>query len=308
MGDPESDRARVDRLLAELEEPASALLERHLTATKTWWPFEDVPFEDARRFEPGDAWDPGEYPLPEGVRSALVVNLLTEDNLPYYTNTLLGATPRQHALTEWSHRWTAEEWRHSAAIRDWILATRAVDPYVLERDRMVQMTGGIVPQAPNAAEMFAYVSFQELATQVAHRNTSRHLDRERLGKVVMSKVAGDEGLHHAFYRDLTAAALAIDPSLMVVSIQRQLRGFRMPGTGIPRFAHHEAAIAAAGIFDAEQFLTSVVDPTLAAWDLDHVEGLDAAAQQSLDKIHRNVDGLRRLAGAQRRRLEATSDS
>ena len=236
------------------------------------------------------------------MRSALIVNLLTEDNLPYYTTTLLGAVHADHPLSEWSRRWTAEEWRHSAAIRDWILATRAVDPYKLERDRMAQMSGGIVPISPTAAEMFAYVSFQELATQVAHRNTARHLDRERQGKMVMSKVAGDEGLHHAFYRDLVGAALQIDPSYMMVAIQRQLRGFRMPGQGIPGFAEHEIAIAMSGIFDAEQFLDAVVRPTIAYWNLDDIEGLDEAGETARDRIHKNVAGLERLARVHQRKM------
>jgi acyl-[acyl-carrier-protein] desaturase len=148
--------------------------------------------------------------------------------------------------------------------------------------------------------MFAYVSFQELATQVAHRNTGRHLDRERQGKLVMSKIAGDEGLHHAFYRDLVLAALAVDPSYMMIAIQRQLRHFKMPGQGIPDFAHHEVAIAEAGIFDASQFLEAVVRPTLEAWDIEAVTGLDDEGERAREKIRRNVDGLARLAAAQRR--------
>ena len=302
MRDPEDVRQRDERLIAELAEPATRLFERHLESTKTWYPFEDVPFQDARPFDPATPWDPAEYPLSDGVRSALVVNLLTEDNLPYYTNTLLNAVCSDHPLSEWSRRWTAEEWRHSAAIRDWILATRAVDPWRLERDRMIQMQGGIVPQAPCAAEMFAYVSFQELATQVAHRNTARHLDRERLGKMVMSKVAGDEGLHHAFYRDLVANAIQIDPNYLMVSIQKQLRNFQMPGTGIPGFAEHEIAIAMSGIFDVEQFLEAVVKPTLDSWNLQDVEGLDEQGETARDKIFKNVAGLERLASSHRRKL------
>jgi acyl-[acyl-carrier-protein] desaturase len=298
------DDHRDERLVHELAEPAAELFHRHLGATKTWYPFEDIPFDDARTVTADAKWSPDEYPLPEGVRSALLVNLLTEDNLPYYTNELLSNTPADHPLAQWSRRWTAEEWRHSAAMRDWMLATRAIDPYQLEDDRMIQMSGGEVPHAPTAAEMFAYVSFQELATQVAHRNTGRQLDRERQGKLVMSKIAGDEGLHHAFYRDLVVAALAIDPSYLMVAIQRQLRAFRMPGLGIPNFATHEIAIARAGIFDTTQFVDGVVRPTLAAWKLEAVEGLNDAGKRARDSIRRTVDALARLASNQSRLVAA----
>ena len=295
MGDVTLDLARDRALVAELAEPAAELYERHLSVTKQWYPFEDVPWDHATDFS-RDEWDEGVYPLSEGVRSAIIVNLLTEDNLPYYAHELLRSVPDDHPLREWSGRWTAEEWRHSAAMRDWVLATRALDPWRLEDDRMAQMSTGIVPRASTVAETLAYVSFQELATQVAHRNTSQALDRTLRGKKIMSQIAGDEGLHHAFYRDLAAAAIERDPDMMVVAIYRQLRGFHMPGTGIPGFAEHERIIADAGIFDAEQYLNQVVLPTLAAWRLDDLEGLGADAERARERIGRTVGALKRVAG------------
>ena len=285
------DRDR--RLVAELAEPAAELFERHLSVAKTWYPFEDVPWDRAADFS-RDEWDEGVYPLSDGVRSALIVNLLTEDNLPYYTHSLLAPIGDDHPLCEWSRRWTAEEWRHSAAMRDWILATRALDPWRLEDDRMVQMSTGIVPYSKTVANMLAYVSFQELATQVAHRNVGQSLDRTLRGKKIMSQIAGDEGLHHAFYRDLTGAAIARDPSAMLVAISSVLRGFKMPGQGIPGFAAHERVIAEAHIFDAEQFLHQVVQPTLAAWGIDELDGLDAEGERARARIARTVSALERV--------------
>jgi acyl-[acyl-carrier-protein] desaturase len=279
------------------------LFNRHLAASKQWYPFEDVPWDSAADFAE-EAWNAQQYPLSTGVQSAIIVNVLTEDNLPYYTHTLMSPIAPEHPLREWSRRWTAEEWRHSAAIRDWILATRAIDPYRLEDDRMVQMSKGEVPQSQSVAEMISYVSFQELATQVAHRNTGMALDKQKRGKKIMSKVAGDEGLHHAFYRDLVLAGLEIDPSTMVMAIQSELRTFKMPGTGIPGFDQHEVAIALAGIFGAQQFVDAVVKPTLGHWRIDELEGLSAEAEKAREKIFKNVAGLTRLAAAQKARIEA----
>ena len=152
--------------------------------------------------------------------------------------------------------------------------------------------------------MIAYVSFQELATQVAHRNTGQALDKTMRGKKIMSKVAGDEGLHHAFYRDLVLAALEIDPSTMVMAIQSELRNFKMPGTGIPGFTKHEEAIALAGIFGAQQFVEAVVKPTLSHWRIFDLEGLSAEADQAREKMVRNLAGLTRLAAAQQARIAA----
>jgi acyl-[acyl-carrier-protein] desaturase len=124
------------------------------------------------------------------------------------------------------------------------------------------------------------------------------------GKKIMSKVAGDEGLHHAFYRDLVLAALEIDPSTMVTAIQSELRKFKMPGTGIPGFTEHEEAIALAGIFGAQQFVDAVVKPTLSYWQIFELEGLSAGANQAREKMARNLTGLTRLAAAQQARIAA----
>ena len=146
MGNPVVEPAKDHALVEELAGPAAALFNRHLAASKQWYPFEDVPWDNAADFAE-EAWNAQQYPLSQGVQSAIIVNVLTEDNLPYYTHTLMSPISADHPLREWSRRWTAEEWRHSAAIRDWILATRAIDPYRLEDDRMVQMSKGQVPQS-----------------------------------------------------------------------------------------------------------------------------------------------------------------
>jgi acyl-[acyl-carrier-protein] desaturase len=49
--------------------------------------------------------------------------------------------------------------------------TRAVDPVQLERDRMLQMQHGYHSQDKTVPQVLAYVSFQELATRISHRNT-----------------------------------------------------------------------------------------------------------------------------------------
>ena len=102
---------------------------------------------------------------------------------------------------------------------------------------MHQGSGGGVPDSTSAADGLAYVSLQELATRIAHRNTGQHLN-DPAGTAIMSRVAADENLHYLFYRDLASTALEIDPSTMVLAIDRQVRNFAMPGTGIVDFEAH----------------------------------------------------------------------
>ena len=178
--------------------------------------------------------------FPTSLRSALFVNLLTEDNLPYYFQTIDRMFGAKGIWREWSHRWTAEEARHSIALRDFMTVTRMLDPRTLEDGRMSQMSGGQVPSRPRPSTGSCTSPCRSWPPASPTATPARAL-RERLpdhpageaGYELISRVAADENFHFLFYRDLTSAALEIAPSLVVPAIERQVREFEMPGTGIP---------------------------------------------------------------------------
>jgi acyl-[acyl-carrier-protein] desaturase len=295
-------------LLNDLAPTAEALLERHLDNAREWFPHELVPWSQGRDFEPGEAWDPEQAPMDEAVRSALFVNLLTEDNLPHYFRTIQTMFGFDHPWAAWARRWTAEEGRHSIVIRDYLTVTRSVDPVALERGRMAQVSLGEVPEPESIADLLVYVTVQELATRISHTNTGR-LVGDRRGREVMARVAGDEQLHHVFYRDLTTAALELDPSGMVLALEKQVREFAMPGTGIPDFGAHAKAIANAGIYDFASHSEHILEPVVRRhWGLETMEGLSPEAEEARARLIRHMDKVakvgRRMAA---RRAERSED-
>jgi acyl-[acyl-carrier-protein] desaturase len=277
---PEADK----RLVHELSATAEELIHQHDKVARTWDSQDVVPWENAVNYNPSFEWSPEIYPLEQGVRSALFVNELTEINLPYYTNTLLMHAPDNHPLVEWSRRWTSEEWRHSDAILNWIRLTGAYDPHEMETGRVAQMRSGDVPQPGSTAELICYTIMQELATAVAHRNTAKHLDKERGGRKILGIVAGDEMLHHRFYLELGKAALQIDPDTMMVAFKNQYLDFAMPGLSIPNFAEHAQAIARADIYSEKHFHEEVVMPVIKSLGLFAIEGLSSEAAQAQERI------------------------
>src|SRR6185369_15015089 len=102
---------------------------------------------------------------------ALQLNLLTEDNLPYYHLALAMAGQQDSAWGQWTRQWTAEEGRHAIVIRDYLTVTRSIDPVALERGRMQQVKAGETPQFDTPTAGLVYTTLQELATRIAHRNT-----------------------------------------------------------------------------------------------------------------------------------------
>jgi len=292
-------------LLHELAPEAERLLNRHLGTAKEWMPHEYVPWSQGRDFVPGEMWEETPESLPPAVRSALLLNLLTEDNLPYYTLHIDKMFGRDHPWAEWTRRWTAEEMRHAMVMRDWMIVTRAIDPVALERARMSQVSLGEVPEPPTAAEGMVYVALQELATRIAHANTGKHL-ADTAGEKVMKRVAADENLHYLFYRDTVTAALQVDPSTMVKAITAQVIGFEMPGTGIQDFKAHARIIANAGIYDIGIFLDQVLVPVVRNfWKIEQLGGLDVDAEQARDKVMRHLERLGKVvARYSERRAEA----
>ena len=267
-------------LLSEIAPDVERLYNRHLEAPRLWFPHEQIDWGSGENFN-DKAWSASDYPLADGVRSSIYVNLLTEDNLPYYTNTLLAHAPKGHPILDWNHQWTMEENRHSMVMRDWVHISRCIDPTLLEEGRRVQMHKGEVPTPDSMAELIAYVSFQERATQIAHRNTGAKLPKDdKMGRNVLALIAGDETKHYLFYRDLALAAFAIDPSTMMIAAAKQISNFAMPGTGIPSFTRHAVRIAREGIYGLGQFLKDVLDPVLSLWDVEHLAGLSAEAEKA----------------------------
>lgn len=282
-------RDLVDVLVPRVEQ----LYDRHLAATKSWMPHELIPWERAVESAPRGPWDPHRSTLPAGVASALVVNLLTEDNLPYYFETINRMFPNE-VWRVWARRWTAEEMRHAIVIRDYITVTHAVDLEALEVARMHQVSGGQVPQPESAVDALAYVALQELATRISHRNTGNLLDDEA-GYKVMARVAADENLHYLFYRDLVSAALEVDASATMLAIERQVRTFEMPGGGIPNFAAHAAAIAAAGIYDLALHHDQVLVPVvLRHWGIETIEGLSEEAELARERTVHHIGRIGRI--------------
>ena len=240
------------------------------------------------------------------MRSSLFVNLLTEDNLPYYFRTIETLFGRDSAWGTWVRRWTAEEGRHSIVLRDYLTVTRSLDPIALERARMAQVERGEVPEMDSPADGVVYVALQELATRVAHHNTGKRLD-DRAGREVMKRVASDENRHYLFYRDLASAAIELEPSEMVLAIERQVRTFEMPGTGIIDFQAHAQAIARAGIYDFQVHHDQVLVPVvLNHWKIESLTGLTPAAEEARAAVLKRIDRIGR-AGRRfaRNRAEAS---
>jgi acyl-[acyl-carrier-protein] desaturase len=250
-----------------------------------WMPHEYVPLSLGRDYAGpgGQPWEPEQSRLSPIARTALEVNLLTEDNLPSYHFEIATLFGRDRAWGAWVHRWTAEEGRHGQAIRDYLLVTRACDPVALERERMVHMSDGFYNTNPgDAIASIAYVSFQELATRVSHRNVGKATG-DPVGEALFARIATDENLHMVFYRRLLEESLELAPDRTMQAIAEVVRTFQMPGYDLPGFNRKALEIAMAGIYDLRQHRDNVVLPVLKFWNVWDRE-FGAAGEKARDEL------------------------
>ena len=240
----ETDPKIQSRLIRDLEPAVAIEIERHIRTTREWYPHEYVPWSEGRTFAGplnGDAWEAKDSKLTAVAQDSLVLNLLTEDNLPSYHTEIAFATSRDVA---WNYQ---------------------------------------TPYPNDMLHTIAYVTFQELATRISHRNTGRISD-DPICEGMLARVALDENLHMLFYRNLLAEAIKLEPNAAMRAITDVLVNFQMPGAGMPGWGRKSVQIALAGIYDLKLHLEDVVMPVLRAWgifELTTLTGEGAKAREEL---------------------------
>ncbi|MBU9763177.1 acyl-ACP desaturase [Mycobacterium sp. TNTM28] len=286
-------------LIAELEPIAEDNLNRHLTTTKDWYPHDYVPWDSGRNFAAtgGQDWALEQSPLNDVARAAMITNLLTEDNLPSYHREAAGSFSQDGAWGAWVNRWTAEENRHGIAIRDYLVVTRGVDLVALEQARMEHVTNSFTStdeeRALHNSEFLmsvAYVTFQELATRVSHRNTGKACD-DPIADRLLQRIAADENLHMIFYRNMCGAALELSPDQALDAVAAVVENFRMPGQGMPDFRRNGVLMAKHGIYDLRQHLEEVVMPNLRKWRIFERGDFSARGEARRDQLAAFLEDL-----------------
>ncbi|MFL6286893.1 MAG: acyl-ACP desaturase [Actinomycetes bacterium] len=275
------------RLLIELEPVVAGEINRHMTQARNWYPHEYVPWTEGMNFagvfEDGVPWDVTQSKVSETARTALVVNLLTEDNLPSYHFEIASKFGREGAWGDWVQRWTAEEDRHAQVIRDYLTVTRSVDPQELEDLRMQHMQNGYKALHPGMLGGLAYVSFQELATRVSHRNTGKATG-DAVAEQMFARIALDENLHMVFYRNMMSASFDIEPDATMGAVRDVVLDFKMPGHDIPGFQRKAVQIAVEGIYDLRQHKDEVLMPVLRHWKVFERANLGPEGEKARDQI------------------------
>lgn len=232
------------------------------------WGYHDfLPWDKAQDFR-RVPWDESQVTLPPALVTAVETALLTEVNLPWFTSYLHSTFKGSlSVIIDFIHTWTAEEDQHSNLLETYLLITRNVDPNRLHQLRKMVVEGGFEPDFSTPIESMAYTTLQELATMVFYNNVAKvagPYDKDLA--TLLRRLAKDETLHYAFYRDVVKAHLELDPNY-ITEVANVVINFQMPGAVMPDFEDRMSIIAKEANYGPLQYFDQVLDVVIDYWEI-----------------------------------------
>ena len=295
MSDLFDDDLHLD-LHRSLEPQLAALLDRHKeTAARIDWSY--------HQFLPLDAFRANVLtgsPLSTPAYIAVEMALLTEVNLPWYTAGLShGLESCPAPIQEFVYLWTSEEDQHATLLESYLLLTDNGDHGARARSRKAIIAGGWHHALAGPFEGMVYTAIQEAATRTFYLCVARACDDEHpmLG-AALRRIAKDETLHMAFYRDVVKLHLDLDPDYLV-PLAGVMARFEMPWapSAFKDFEERRACLATSGVFRLSDYLREVVQPLWSYWGLDDLTPRGASTREAHAQLRRYRAALRKFARA-----------
>src|SRR6266700_3182206 len=215
---------------------------------------------------------------------------------------LLSRHKESVAKTEWSYQQflrvgTSDEDQHATLLESYLLLTRSGDPGARARSRKAMIAGGWSHALAGPFQGMVYTAMQEAATRTFYLCVARACgDEDPLLGAALRRIAKDETLHMAFYRDVVKAHLDKDPDYLRPLAAVMLR-FEMPWSAsvLRDFEERRALLAARGVFRLSDYLNEVVQPLWSYWGLDGRTLSQEETRRALVQLRRYRAALRKFA-------------
>jgi len=286
-------------ILTAMEPQVRELMQRHRDSRKLWMPSDLMPADEqadeAHEIELRALRERARG-LPDGVRVALALNLLTEEGLPHFHRLVAIYMGHDGAWAEWNNLWTAEEDRHGCVLRDYVRDARVFNMKALEEMQFQYIEAGFNPDwKDDPYRLLAYTSLQEKATQTSHANAGRLAAQyDPKLQTILAHICADEARHYVFYRDAFSAVMKADTNRALASLAAVAPALAMPGHNIAGFAQMSEVERRAGIYGPREYL-KLVEDLIKHWAIDATTGLSAMGRAAQDKIMQLPQRLNRMA-------------
>ncbi|MBC6990244.1 MULTISPECIES: acyl-ACP desaturase [Hymenobacter] len=242
--------------------------------------------------------------------AVLVGDTITEEALPNYEAWFhqlddLNRDPN-NGWAQWIRGWTAEENRHGDLLNRYLYLSGRVNMREFETSTQYLINDGFdLGTAHDPYRAFVYTSYQEAATNISHRRVgtlARKAGDDRLSKLC-GMIAGDESRHARVYQTFVTKIFEVDPSEMMLAFEDMMRkkivmpAHYMRELGIEMgktFGHFTDAAQRLGVYTSQDY-TDILEGLINTWNLEHMTGLNGAADKARDYIMALPGRLRRVS-------------
>jgi acyl-[acyl-carrier-protein] desaturase len=293
-------------LIPSLEPKLKDLYVKHNErAAKIDWTYSDYLPIDEFRANPDSL--PKLSPL---VYTAVETALLTEVNLPWFTTQLYSTFKGSlSVMLDFLQTWTSEEDQHALLLETYLLLGGNGDPRLRMKLRKSVIRQGWASSIETHFGAIAYTAIQELATQTFYVRVAEVAESEDANLArALRRLAKDETLHYAFYRDAVKAHLEAEPNY-VYPLADVMMKFEMPGSGMPDYLERTELLALKANYGPEQFYTQVLDVLWNYWEIDKLDpSLHEAreAHQRIIKYHTKLGRIAARLAAKREEREKSN--
>jgi acyl-[acyl-carrier-protein] desaturase len=278
-------------LLPSLETEFATLLSRHREAAeKGEWSYHE--------FLPLGALRPTAGQLSPSAYLSVETALLTEVNLPWYTTGLTGGLESCPApIREFVRVWTAEEDQHATLLEAYLLLSESGDHGARARSRKAMIAAGWSHTLSGPFEGMVYTTIQEAATRAFYLCAARACSVEHPPlAAVLRRIAKDEALHTAFYRDVVQAHLDADSGYLR-PLAAVLMAFEMPWSAsvLGDFEQRRSRLAASGVFRLSDYVEGVLQPLWSYWRIEERPAESEDTRQAVLQLRRYRAAIRKFA-------------
>jgi len=286
-------------MLSHLELKVKEWIEAHLSKRKLWFSSDFLP-TDEKMNEDEEAnikkLRDRARGIPDAVRVAVAVNLLTEEGLPHFHRLIAKHLGDESFWAKWNNMWTAEEDRHGGVLRDYARDSRLFNFKEIEMMQYHYQESGFNPDWDrDPYKVFVYTTLQERATQISHKNTGKLAgENEPLLNGILNSIAADEAKHFSFYRNVFKEILKLDPSRALQSASAIMPAIDMPGLSMPNFREMADVIRRIGIYGPWDY-KKIVEEAIEFWEIEFITGLNDIAAKAQEKILAIPERLKKIA-------------
>lgn len=251
-------------LIPSLEPKLRDLYQRHRERAQAidWGYHQYLPLDELRA-------DPDSMPqLSDVAYLAVETALFTEVNLPWFTTGLhYMFRGSLEVMQEFIYDWTAEEDQHAMLLETYLLLGDNGDHRERARLRKLIVRQGWSTKIENHLEAIAYTAMQELATRAFYQRVAAACRSEDpLLARALNRLAKDETLHYAFYKDAVKVHLEAEPNY-AEPLAKMMMEFAMPGHDMPGYATRAAILAREGVYGPDHHFQTTVDVLWKEWDI-----------------------------------------